>query len=58
VSAVIREAVETRFRSVPLERRLRAVGEIRAMRGGRFLTIGAIERIVDQDEERSRPLKT
>ena len=56
VSAVIREALDARFQSVPLERRLRAVAEIRAMRGGRFLTIGAIERIVD--EERSRPLKT
>lgn len=56
VGAVIREALDARFQNVPRERRLRAVAEIGAMRGGRFLTIGAIERIVD--EERSRPLKT
>lgn len=55
VGALIREAVDARLHSVPLEKRRRAFAEIKAMSGGRFLTIAALERIVD--EEREQPLR-
>jgi hypothetical protein len=54
VGALIREAVDARLHSVPLEKRRRAIAEIKAMSGGRFLTPQRLERIVD--EERERPL--
>lgn len=55
VGALIREAVELRLHSAPLEKRRRAVAKIRAMTGGRFLTVDELERIVD--EEREGPLE-
>ena len=55
VGALIREAVDARAHSVPLAERQRAVAAIRAMSGGRFLAVGTLERIVD--EEREKPLR-
>jgi hypothetical protein len=54
VGALIREAVDFRLHTVPAEKRRRAVAKIRAMTGGRFLTVQELERIVD--EEREGPL--
>lgn len=54
VGALIREAVDSRLHTVPVERRLRAVAKIGAMSGGRFLPVQELERIVD--EEREGPL--
>lgn len=55
VGALVREAVDARLHSVPLEKRRRAIAEIKAMSGGRYLTTATLERIVD--EERERPLQ-
>jgi len=55
VGALIREAVDARVHSTPLADRRRAVAAIRAMSGGRFLAVGTLERIVD--EERDEPLR-
>ncbi len=55
VGALIREAVDARARRAPLPERLRAMGEIRAMRG-RYLPVEALERIVDA--EREAPLRS
>ena len=54
VGALVREAVDARLHSVPVEKRRRAIAEIKAMNGGRYLTPETLERIVD--EERERPL--
>jgi hypothetical protein len=54
VGALIREAVDARLHSVPLEKRRRAIAEIKAMSGGHFLPPETLERIVE--EERERPL--
>ena len=55
VGALIREAIDLRLHTVPVEKRRRAVAKIKAMSGGRFLTVQELERIVD--EERERPLE-
>lgn len=51
VGAVIREAIDGRVGGAPSEARSRAVAEIRAMSGGRFVPPGELERIVDQERE-------
>ena len=55
VGALIREAVDARAPRVPLEERRRAVAEIKALSGGKFLSTEALEQIVD--EEREAPLR-
>jgi hypothetical protein len=52
VGALIREAIDARGPAPNPEDRLRAVAEIKSMRGGRFLSPGALERIVDEERER------
>lgn len=51
VGALIREAVDSHIRTVPVEKRRRAVAKIRAMSGGRFLAVEELERIVDEERE-------
>jgi len=51
VGSLIREAVDARFGAVTREDRLRAVREIREMRGGRFLSAEKINRLVEQERE-------
>ena len=51
MGALIREAVDARLERFPLQQRQRAVAEIRAMSGGRFLTPGTLKRIVDEERE-------
>ena len=51
VGALIREAVDARQRSFPLERRHRAAREIAAMRGHPTPSVDEIERIVDDERE-------
>lgn len=55
VGALIREALDARSPGVPVDERRRAVAEIKAMSGGRFLSTETLERIVD--EEREAPLR-
>ena len=54
VGALIREAIDFRLHTVPVEKRRRAVAKIAAMSGGRFLPVEELERIVE--EEREGPL--
>ncbi len=54
VGALIREAVDARAHGFPAAERRRALGAIKAMGAGRFLDVGTLERIVD--EERESPL--
>ena len=56
VGAVIREAIDARLGGAPTAQRLRAVAEIRAMRGGRFLPPDALDRVVE--EERDQAIQT
>lgn len=51
VGAFIREAIDARLGQAPRERRLRAVAEMRAARGGRFVPPDELERIVDRERE-------
>ncbi len=53
VGALIREAVDARLHSLPLEKRRRAVAEIKAMSGGRFLSVRTLERIVEEEREKA-----
>jgi hypothetical protein len=55
VGALIREAIDARVSAVPMEQRVRAVAEIRSMRGGRFLSPSALDRLAE--EEREEPLR-
>lgn len=50
VGAVIREAVDARARRAPLAERMRAMEEIRAMRG-RHVPVETLERIVEEERE-------
>jgi hypothetical protein len=52
VGALIREAIDGRAPSADPEQRARAVSEIKAMRGGRFLSPTELEQIVDEERER------
>src|SRR2546427_1227685 len=53
--ALVREAVDARLHSVPLEKRRRAIAEIKAMSGCRYLTTATLERL--RYEERGPPLQ-
>ncbi len=52
VGALIREAIDTRGVGATPEERSRAIAEIKGMRGGRFLSPRALERVVDEERER------
>jgi len=52
VGALIREAIDGRGASATPEERLRAVAEIKEMRGGRFLSPAKLELIIDRERER------
>lgn len=52
VGAVIRDAIEERLSGADPEERLRALAEIRAMGGGRYLAPDALDRIVGEERER------
>lgn len=52
VGALIREAIDTRGARTTPEERSRAVAEIKSMRGGRFLSPGELERVIDEERER------
>ena len=52
VGALIREAIDTRGAGATPEERSRAVAEIKGMRGGRFLSPGELERVIDEERER------
>lgn len=52
VGAVIREAIDERLGGAAPEQRVRAVAEIRAMTGGRYLPPEALDRVVDDERER------
>ena len=52
VGALIREAIDTRGAGATPEERSRAIAEIKGMRGGRFLSPRALERVVDEERER------
>jgi len=56
VSALVREAIDARVGQAPRETRLRAVAEMAATKGGRFLTVEEMERIVDDEREANFPL--
>lgn len=51
VGAVIREAIDARLTGGSLEQRMRAVAEIRAMRGGRFLAPDVLDRVVEEERD-------
>lgn len=51
VGAVVREAIDARLAGATSAQRLRAVEEIRAMRGGRFVGPDELDRIVDEERE-------
>jgi hypothetical protein len=55
VGAFIREAIDARLGGATTAERLRAVGEIRSMSGGRFLTPEILDRIVEEERERGLP---
>lgn len=55
VGAFIRDAIEARLGGATPAQRLRAVAEIRAMSGGRFLAPEVLERIVEAERERGVP---
>jgi len=40
------------FFPYPREERSRAIAEIKSMRGGRFLSPGDLERVIDKERER------
>jgi hypothetical protein len=52
VGALIREAIDTRGAGTTPEERARAIGEIKDMRGGHFLSPRELERVIDQERER------
>jgi hypothetical protein len=52
VGALIREAIDARGAVATPDERSRAVAEIKSMRGGRFLSPGELERVVDDERER------
>jgi hypothetical protein len=49
VASLIREAVDARFGAVTQADRLRALEEIRAMKGGRFVAPDALDRISEEE---------
>jgi hypothetical protein len=51
VGALIREAVDARQGRAPLADRLKAIAEIKAMRGGTSLSVDQMERLVDEERE-------
>lgn len=51
VGAVIRDAIDVRLGGASRERRARAVAEIRAMVGGRFLPADVLDRVVEEERE-------
>lgn len=51
VGAVIREAIDARLEGSSPEQRVRAVEEIRAMSGGRFLPADVLDRIVEEERD-------
>jgi hypothetical protein len=53
VGALIREAIDGRAAGATPDERSRAVAEIGEMRGGRFLPPGELERLIDEERERS-----
>ena len=52
VGALIREAIDARGTGRTPQERARAVKEIEDMRGGRFLSPGELERVIDEERER------
>lgn len=56
IGALIREAIDARLGQAPEEQRLRAVAEMRAARGGRFVPPAELERIVEQERDDAFPL--
>lgn len=55
VAALIREAIDARLGNSEQNLRLRAVAEMRAHRGGRFLPVDELERIVDEERAAAVP---
>ncbi|MGH2500384.1 MAG: hypothetical protein ACRDF0_09905 [Candidatus Limnocylindria bacterium] len=51
VGALVRDAIDASLGGIPEEERIRAVAEIRALRGGRFLPPSELERIVGEERE-------
>jgi len=51
VGAVIREAIDARLAGAAPEQRVRAIAEMRAMTGGRYLPPDALDRIVEEERE-------
>jgi hypothetical protein len=51
VASVIRDAIDSQLGVVTREQRLRAVDEIAAMSGGRFLPPDELNAIVDEERE-------
>ena len=51
VASVIRDAIDAHVGTVDRAAKVRAVEEIRAMRGGRFLTPEELNRIVGEERE-------
>lgn len=57
VGSLVREAIDARFAGkFTREERIRAVEEIAKVKGGRFLTVDEMERIVDEEREANFPL--
>lgn len=55
VGALIREAIDARLGQAPEEQRLRAVAEMRAARGGPFVSPAELELIVEQERDDALP---
>lgn len=51
VGSLVREAIDARFSGFTRDERIRAVEEIGRTKGGRFLTVEEMERIVDEERE-------
>jgi hypothetical protein len=52
VGALIREAIDARGAAATPDQRLRAIAEIKSMRGGHFISPARLERVVDEERER------
>lgn len=51
VAALIREAIDARFGAVTRADRLRALEEIRAMKGGRFVPPDELDRLIEREHD-------
>ena len=51
VASLVREAVDARFETVDRAARLRAIGEIRTMGGGRFLNPDELNRVFSSERD-------